>query len=74
MQKTPQICRKMGIWITPEEFTLLFLQFYQSFSISYVEIDVNLNLWQIFGHETNAWVWERQIFDQNLLKTTNICF
>ena len=32
------------------EFTLLCLQFYQSFSISYIEIGVNLNLSQIFGH------------------------
>ena len=42
--------------------------------MSYIEIGVNLNLRQIFGHETNAWVWERQIFDQNLLKTSDICF
>ena len=72
-QKHPQICRKIGIWTTPGKFTLLFLQFYQSFSISYIEIGVNLNLREIFGHETNACVWEMQTFDWHFLKTANIC-
>ena len=34
-----------------------------NFGISYVEIGVNLNMRQIFGYETNVWVWERQICD-----------
>ena len=42
--------------------------------MSFIEIGVNLDLRQIFGHETNAWVWERQIFDRDLLKTSDICF
>ena len=35
--------QKMGIKATPGEFTLLFLQFYQSFSMSFIEIRVHLN-------------------------------
>ena len=52
----------------PEEFTLLFLQFYQSFRISFIEIGVHLNLRQIFGHETNAWVWEGKYLTEILSK------
>ena len=33
------------------EFTVLFLQFYQSCSISYIEIVVHLDLSQIFVHQ-----------------------
>ena len=41
---------KRCVYGTIREFTLLCIQFYQSFSISYIEIGVSPNLSQIFGH------------------------
>ena len=50
-KKSPKFAKRRGVYgTTPGEFTLLFLQFYQSFSISYIEIGLSLNLSQIFGH------------------------
>ena len=48
-KKSPKFAKRWVYGTTPGEFTLLFLQFYQSFSISYIEIGLSLNLNQIFA-------------------------
>ena len=48
-KKSPKFAKRWVYGKTPGEFTLLLLQFYQSFSI-YIEIGVSLNLSQIFDH------------------------
>ena len=47
-KKSLKFAKRWLYGTTPGEFTLLFLQFYQSFSISYIEIGLSLNLSQIF--------------------------
>ena len=49
-QKFPKFAKRWVYGTTPGEFTPFFLQFYHGFSISYIEIGVNLNFSQIFGH------------------------
>ena len=47
-KKSPKVAKRWVYGTTPGEFTLLFLQFYQSFSNSFIEIGLSFNLSQIF--------------------------
>ena len=49
-KKTPKIVERQVYEQLLGEFILILLQFYQSFSIFYVEIVVHLDLSQLYGH------------------------
>ena len=49
-KKVPKIVERQVYEQLLGEFVLILLQFYQSFSIFYIEIVVHLDLSQIFGH------------------------